>query len=116
MAAINLGGVERPQARSPYRVPVERWAGPAHRPRRDADPAMMLAVSLLLVASLIRLVPPFSGREAFGAEPTLALLATAGCAWIALREVLFRLLDHRAARRARARRRPHTLDREARSP
>lgn len=92
MAGLNLDGVEPPQARNPYRVPAGRWDGAAHRRRGDVDPAMMFAATVLLAASLVRLVPPFSGQEAFGAEPTLALFATAGCAWIALREGLFRLL------------------------
>ncbi len=119
MAAINLGDVEHSQARSPYRVPARRWDGTAHRFRSNVDPAMMFAALVLLVSSLVRLVPPLSGREAFGAEPTLALGAAGGCAWIGLREMLFRFLDYRAARRARAARRTRALDRargrEARS-
>ena len=104
MAAINLDGVEHSQARSPYRVPARRWNGTAHRFRSHVDPAMVFAALVLLAASLVRLVPPLSGHEAFGAEPTLALGAAGGCAWIGLREILFRFLDYRAAHRARRRR------------
>ena len=66
---------------------------------------MIFASAVLLAASVVRLVPPFFGREAFGVEPTLALGATLACAWIMLREVLYRLLDYRAALRARAEKR-----------
>ena len=112
MAGVNLDHAERSQARSPYRAPGKCWDGTAHRRRSDVDPAMIFAATLLLAASIVRLVPPFSGREAFGAEPTLALGAVGACAWVALREVLFRFLDYRArkARPARA------LDREAQAP
>lgn len=103
MAAINVESAGRPRARGPYRSQVKHWNGTAHRLRSDLDPAMIFAAAVLLTASLIRLVPPLLGREGFGVEPTLALGATLACAWITAREALYRLLDYRAARRARRR-------------
>lgn len=57
-------------AGSPYRTSC-----PTLPCKPDADPAPIFASVLLLVISLARLLPPFQGAEAFGAEPTLALLA-----------------------------------------
>jgi hypothetical protein len=101
MAATDLDGAEQPpHAHSPYRVPAQPGAEPAGGSVGETDPAMTFAVVVLLVASLVRLGPPFAGREAFGAEPTLALGATVGCAWLALREGFYRFQERRAARRA----------------
>jgi hypothetical protein len=100
MDTIDLHDAEPPRSYSPYRVPAKPGSDGSLGPRPDTDPAMIFATVALLVASLIRLGPPFAGHEAFGVEPTLALGATLGCAWFALREGLFRLHDLRAARRA----------------
>ncbi len=99
MDAIHLDGAELPRSHSPYRVPAEAAPEGAQMSRSDTDPAMIVATVLLLVASLIRLGPPFTGHEAFGVEPTLALGATLLCAWVALREGYFRLQERRAAPR-----------------
>jgi hypothetical protein len=103
MDAINLDGAEAPRSYSPYRIPADAAPEGAHAPRSDADPAMIFASVALLVASLIRLGPPFAGREAFGVEPTLALAATVLCAWGALREVYFRVQERRAGTMIRSR-------------
>jgi hypothetical protein len=100
MDAINPDGAELSRSHSPYRVRADAVSDCAQVPRGDADPAMTFATVALLVASLIRLGPPFTGHEAFGVEPTLALGATLLCAWVALREGYFRLQERRAARRA----------------
>jgi hypothetical protein len=71
---------------------------------------MLFATVALFVASLIRLAPPLTGHEVFGVEPTLALGATIGCAWVALREGFLRLQDLRAARRAGAMVRSRNID------
>ncbi len=101
MDAIDPHDAEAPRSRSPYRVPATPGLDGACGRRGDADPATIFATVPLLVASLIRLGPPFAGHEAFGVEPTLALGATLGCGWIALREGFFRMQGLRAARRAR---------------
>lgn len=100
MDTIDPHDAEPPRSFSPYRVPAKPGIDGPPGARAETDPAMIFATVALLVASLIRLGPPFAGREAFGVEPTLALGATLGCAWFALHEALFRLLDLRAARRA----------------
>jgi hypothetical protein len=89
MAAIDLDGAElHPHMHSPYRVPAQPGSEPARGSsgETEAEPAMIFAAVVLLVASLVRLGPPFAGREAFGVEPTLALGVTVGCAWLAMRE------------------------------
>jgi hypothetical protein len=110
MDAINVDGAEPPRSHSPYRIRAEAAPDGAQAPRGDTDPAMIFASVALLVASLIRLGPPFAGREAFGVEPTLALGATLLCAWGALREVYFRLQERSAGRRAGTMVRSRSLD------
>jgi hypothetical protein len=99
MDAIDLDSAETPRSHSPYRIPVESAPDGTQSPRGAPDPAMIFATVTLLVASLIRLGPPFTGREAIGVEPTLALGVTLLCAWITLREAYFRVQERRAARR-----------------
>jgi hypothetical protein len=101
MAAIDPGSADPPpSAHSPYRVAAQPGPEPGRGAIGDTDPAMIFATVILLIASLVRLGPPFARREAFGIEPTLALGATVGCAWLALREGLYRFQARRAARRA----------------
>ena len=116
MEAMDLDGVEPPRSHSPYRVPAEASSGPVPANHGETDPAMIFATIALLAASLIRLGPPFAGHEAFGVEPTLALGATIGCAWVTLREGVVRLRDLRAARRAAAMVRSRRIDRGPLSP
>jgi hypothetical protein len=99
MDANELHDAEPPRSHSPYRVPAKPGSGGSSGLRGETDPAMIFATVALLIASLIRLGPPLTGHEAFGVEPTLALGATLGCAWVALREGFFRLQDLRSARR-----------------
>lgn len=107
---MDLDGMDPPRSHSPYRVPAEVGSDGASGNPGETDPSMIFATVVLLVASLIRLGPLFAGREAFGAEPTLALGATIGCAWVALREGFFRLQERRAARRAEAMVRSRSTD------
>jgi hypothetical protein len=109
MEAIDRHDSGPPRPYSPYRVPAS--AGIAGS-RADADPAMIFATVALLMASLIRLGPPFLGHEAFGVEPTLALGATIGCAWVTLREGVFRLRGRRAATMVH----PRSMNRGPQSP
>jgi hypothetical protein len=111
MPAIDPDSLEQPlQEHSPYRVPMEPAREPRPRSSDDGDPAMVFAAVILLLASLVRLVPPFAGQEDFGVEPTLALGATIGCGWLTLREALFRLRALRAERGAGAMVRSRTID------
>lgn len=103
MDPIHLDGAESPRSYSPYRIPAEAAPDGAQAPSGDTDPAMIFASVTLLVASLIRLGPPFAGREPFGVEPTLALGATLLCAWGALRELYFRAQERRAGTMVRSR-------------
>ena len=98
MDAINLDSAAHPRVHSPYRIAAEAALDGARIVRSEADPAMIFATVVLLVASLTRLGPLFAGHEAFGVEPTLALGATLLCAWVALRKVYFRQQERRAAR------------------
>lgn len=106
MDAIDLHDTEPARSHSPYRVPARPCPHPAQSSSSDIDPAMIFATVALLVASLIRLAPPFTGREAFGVEPTLALGCALVCAWVALREAILQL----RARRAEAMVRSQTTD------
>lgn len=111
MAAIDRDGVERNSpSYSPYRAPAQPGHVEEPRSSSETDPAMVFAAVTLLVASLVRLGPPFAGREAFGTEPTLALGATVGCGWLAVREGILRLRERLAARRAGAMVRPRTIE------
>jgi hypothetical protein len=101
MAAIDREVAEQPpHAHSPYRVPTQPGSEPARGSvgETETEPAMIFATVVLLVASLVRLEPPFTGREAFGVEPTLALGVSVGCAWLALRECFYCFQERRAAR------------------
>lgn len=92
----------QPRSQGPYRVPAtgDAEAAPSSGPR--TDPAMTFATITLLVASLVRLVPPLSGHEPFGVEATLALGAALVCSWLALREAILQVRARVAARRAAA--------------
>lgn len=116
MEAMELDEVEPPRSHSPYRVPANAGTERLRGSPGEADPAMLFATVALLVASLVRLVPPMTGNEIFGVEPTLALGATIGCAWALLREGFFRLSDLRAARRAATMVRSHDIDRGPPAP
>ena len=100
----------QPASRSPYRVAAS--AGDEASPRRahETDPAMIFATVTLLAASLLRLSAPLAGREAFGAEPTLALCVTAVCVWLALREGAIHLRERWASRRSEAVARSRNFD------
>lgn len=103
MEAIDVPTDEpQPGSRSPYRVsdPPGNTRSPA--PTRETDPAMIFATITLLAASLVRLVPPLSGQEAFGVETTLALGAALTCAGLALREGLLCVRDRLAVGRGAA--------------
>jgi hypothetical protein len=78
----------------PYRTPA-RPPPIAELPSRESDVEMTVAATVVLVASLVRLVPAFMGREAFGSEPTLALGATLFCAWVGLGALRRRLGERR---------------------
>lgn len=93
----------------PYRAAGEPAREARPRSSDDGDPAMTFAAVILLLASLVRLAPPFAGQEDFGVEPTLALGATLGCGWLALREVLFQIRARRDARGAEAMVQPRTI-------
>ncbi len=116
MEAMDLDGMEAPRSHSPYRVPAKAGPERTQGNHGETDRAMIFATVALLVASLIRLGPPFAGHETFGVEPTLALGATIGCAWVALREAFFRLQDIRAARRAVTMAHSRTTDRGPLAP
>ena len=92
----------QPRSQSPYRVPAAPGDEAVPRSACETDPAMIFATVMLLVASLVRLAPPLSGQEAFGVEPTLALVAVLGCSWLALREGVFQVRERLAVRRAAA--------------
>jgi hypothetical protein len=62
-----------PPTTTPYRVPA---LPPADKARPSVDP-IVGGLAILLIASLVRLFPSLTGREPFGTEPTLALLAAA---------------------------------------
>jgi hypothetical protein len=99
MLTIDLDRFEQhPHGHSPYRVPMMPSSELRPRVAGDSDPAMTFAALILLLASLVRLAPPLTGHEAFGVEPTLALGATLGCGWLALREGFWRLRERVAAR------------------
>lgn len=103
MEAIDREADEgQPRSQSPYRVPAAPGDEAVPRSVCETDPAMIFASRMLLVASLVRLAPPLAGHEAFGVEPTLALVAVLGCSWLALREGVFQVHEGLAVRRAAA--------------
>ncbi len=111
MEAIEPESAEaQPRSQSDYRVAAAPGNEAVPRSAGDADPAMIFATVTLLVASLVRLVPPLSGHETFGVEPTLALLATLGCGWLALREGVFQVRERLAMRRATRMVRSRTIE------
>ncbi|MFO0756385.1 MAG: hypothetical protein U0359_07835 [Byssovorax sp.] len=64
-----------PPPASPYRILAEVDDLPAEPDRAPFDPALAGMALFFIVASVLRAAPALLGREAFGAEPTLALLA-----------------------------------------
>lgn len=71
LRASSGGGQTVTRSDGPYRTPRGNQDGVGET---GSDP-MVGGLVILLVASLVRIVAPLLGREAFGAEPTLALFA-----------------------------------------
>jgi len=58
----------------PYRTPAELAEPADEQPAEDANWDLRIGLGVLFIASVVRVVAAFARGEAWGTEPTLALL------------------------------------------